>query len=492
MTKSTYGLLTLCLCACLLCAGCTSRPTHAERVDALPKIYPDYAGVTIPAELAPLNFCFTGGSYTSLFLSVEGSKGGTLTAAGCDLDMDLDEWHALTRRNRSGRLTFTLFVKASGAWRQYRPFEVEVSPDSLDAWGLTYRRIAPGYEVYGRMGIYERDLSNFDERPVFENTLVPGACVNCHTANRTRPDQLTLHIRGDHGATMVQREGRREWLKARNDSLHGSMVYPYWHPSGRYCAYSTNATHQSFHAVRSKRIEVFDQSSDVFVYRPDTHELLLAPQLMTADHYETYPVFSPDGRTLYFCSSRAEPIPACYREVRYNICRVSFDPATGRFGSRVDTLFNARVLGKSATHPRPSYDGRFLMFTMSDYGCFPIWHREADNWLLDLSTGRARPMTAANSPDTDSWHNWSANSRWVVFTSRRGDGLYTRLYIAHIDRRGHVSKPFLLPQRRPGEYYDRLLDSYNTPDFTSRPVAFDAHAAAREIVGDRRVETRVR
>lgn len=492
MTKSTYGLLTLCLCACLLCAGCTSRPTHAERVDALPKIYPDYAGVTIPAEIAPLNFCFTGGSYTSLFLSVEGSKGGTLTAAGRDLDMDLDEWHALTRRNRGGRLTFTLFVKASGAWRQYCPFEVEVSPDSLDAWGLTYRRIVPGYEVYGRMGIYERDLSNFDERPVFENTLVPGACVNCHTANRTRPDQLTLHIRGDHGATMVQREGRREWLKARNDSLHGSMVYPYWHPSGRYCAYSTNATHQSFHAVRSKRIEVFDQSSDVFVYRPDTHELLLAPQLMTADHYETYPVFSPDGRTLYFCSSRAEPTPACYREVRYNICRVSFDPATGRFGSRVDTLFNARVLGKSATHPRPSYDGRFLMFTMSDYGCFPIWHREADNWLLDLSTGRARPMTAANSPDTDSWHNWSANSRWVVFTSRRGDGLYTRLYIAHIDRRGHVSKPFLLPQRRPGEYYDRLLDSYNTPDFTSRPVAFDAHAAAREIVGDRRVETRVR
>lgn len=492
MTKSTYGLLTLCLCACLLCAGCTSRPTHAERVDALPKIYPDYAGVTIPAEIAPLNFCFTGGSYTSLFLSVEGSKGGTLTAAGRDLDMDLDEWHALTRRNRGGRLTCTLFVKTSGAWRQYRPFEVEVSPDSLDAWGLTYRRIAPGYEVYGRMGIYERDLSNFDERPVFENTLVPGACINCHTANRTRPDQLTLHIRGDHGATMVQREGRREWLKARNDSLHGSMVYPYWHPSGRYCAYSTNATHQSFHAVRSKRIEVFDQSSDVFVYRPDTHELLLAPQLMTADHYETYPVFSPDGRTLYFCSSRAEPIPACYREVRYNICRVSFDPATGRFGSRVDTLFNARVLGKSATHPRPSYDGRFLMFTMSDYGCFPIWHREADNWLLDLSTGRARPMTAANSPDTDSWHNWSANSRWVVFTSRRGDGLYTRLYIAHIDRRGHVSKPFLLPQRRPGEYYDRLLDSYNTPDFTSRPVAFDAHAAAREIVGDRRVETRVR
>ena len=342
------------------------------------------------------------------------------------------------------------------------------------------------------MGIYQRNLSNFEETAILENTAAPGACLNCHTANRTNPDQFTFHVRGDHGATLVSLNGKREWLKAKNDSLKGSMVYPYWHPSGKYCAYSTNTTHQSFHAVKDERIEVFDQASDVFVYEPTTHELILDSLLMTKDHYETYPVFSPDGKTLYFCSSTAEPIPSGYKDIKYNICKIGFDAATGKFGNKVDTIFNARELGKSATHPRPSYDGKYIMFTMSDYGCFPIWHKEADNWLLDLKTGQARPMMAANSRNTDSWHNWSRDSHWFVFTSRRGDGLYTRLYLACIDDKGNVSKPFLLPQRNPKKYYDELLDSYNTPDFTSKPVELDARAAGNEIMSDKRIPTKVR
>ena len=270
------------------------------------------------------------------------------------------------------------------------------------------------------------------------------------------------------------------------------MVYLYWHPAGKYCAYRTNTTHQSFHAVKDERIEVFDQASDVFVYQPATHKLILDSLLMTKDHYETYPVFSSDGKTLYFCSSTAEPIPSGYKDIKYNICKIGFDAAMGKFGNKVDTIFNARELGKSATHPRPSYDGRYIMFTMSDYGCFPIWHKEADNWLLDLKTGQARPMTAANSRNTDSWHNWSRDSHWFVFTSRRGDGLYTRLYLACIDDKGNVSKPFLLPQRNPKKYYDELLDSYNTPDFTSKPVELDARAAGNEIMNDKRIATKVK
>ena len=270
------------------------------------------------------------------------------------------------------------------------------------------------------------------------------------------------------------------------------MVYPYWHPSGKYCAYSTNQTHQSFHAVRGERIEVFDQASDVFVYDPNTHELLLDTLLMTPDHYETYPVFSPDGKTLYFCSSEAKPIPSEYKEIRYNICKIDFNAENGTYGEKIDTVFNASILGKSATHPRPSYDGKYIMFTLSDYGCFPIWHNEADNWILNLKTGEAKPMKEANSSQTDSWHNWNINSHWFVFTSRRGNGLYTRLYLAQIDDHGNISKPFLLPQKNPATYYDALIDSYNTPDFTSRKVEFDSRSAAREITSENRIPTTVK
>ena len=91
--------------------------------------------------------------------------------------------------------------KRRGNWTQYKDFDIHVSPYALDDWGVTYRRIAPGYEVYGKLGIYQRNLSNFEETAILENTAAPGACLNCHTANRTNPDQFTFHVRGDHGAT---------------------------------------------------------------------------------------------------------------------------------------------------------------------------------------------------------------------------------------------------------------------------------------------------
>ena len=166
-------------------ASCTSTPQDARKVDRLPTIYPDYADVTIPAGIAPMDFDFTGGPYDCIDVVVRGSKGGELHANGDDVDFDIDDWHALTEQNKGGDLTFTVCVENGGHWTQYEDFKMTVSPYALDEWGLSYRRIAPGYEVYGHMGIYQRNLSNFDESAIFDNLAAPGACVNCHTQNCT-------------------------------------------------------------------------------------------------------------------------------------------------------------------------------------------------------------------------------------------------------------------------------------------------------------------
>lgn len=84
--------------------------------------------------------------------------------------------------------------------------------------------------------------------------------------------------------------------------------------------------------------------------------------------------------------------------------------------------------------------------------------------MFDLSTGAQVPTEEANSPDTDSYHSWSSNSKWVVFSNRRLDGLYTRPFIAHVGERGVLSKPFVLPQKST-EYYTFLTKSYNIPEF---------------------------
>ncbi len=288
----------------------------------------------------------------------------------------------------------------------------------------------------------------------------------------------------------------------KTDQTLGLCVYPYWHPSGRYIAYSTNTTRQLFHSADGNRIEVFDEASDLQVYDIEKNELILSPLLKQDSIYETFPVFSADGRSLYFCAARAllepvqseQPAKAAARldSIRYNLYRIDFDPATGSFGNRIDTIVDATALNKSVSFPRPSYDGRFLCYTLSDYGQFSIWHHEADLHLLDLSTGESRPMTAANSNDTESFHNWSANSRWLVFSSRRDDGLFTRPYFCHVDAKGTVTKAFMLPQRNPRRFYrDRFL-SFNVPEFIVAPTNFDRRQAIRIINDDFRRDMGVR
>ena len=411
---------------------------------------------------------------------------------GKEASYDVEEWHELVAQNKGGQLNVTVCVEIDGKWRQYKDFPIYVSNHPLDEWGLTYRRIAPGYEVYSSMGLYQRDLSNFDEFAIIENTHVPGMCVNCHTAQQTDPSRFVFHVRGNHGATMFQIDGKREWLKAKNDLLGGSMVYPYWHPTGKYCAFSTNQTRQGFHVVPNERIEVFDLSSDVFVYNPVTHEILTDSLLSTKDWSENTPVFSPDGKTLYYMTGYQREYPLQYKDEKYNLCKIDFDPETGKFGEKVDTIFNAVKMGKSLTWPRPSYDGKYILFTLIDYGYFSIWHNESEQWLLDLKTGEARNLKEINSPKADSYHNWNVNSHWIVFTSRRDDGLYSRLYLTSVDDNGHFTKPFLLPQHHPSDYYSTSLYSYNTPDFTKSKVDFDAYHAAKEIMSDKRMETNVR
>jgi Tol biopolymer transport system component len=181
-----------------------------------------------------------------------------------------------------------------------------------------------------------------------------------------------------------------------------------------------------------------------------------------------------------------------YKDEKYNLCKIAFDPATGKYGEKVDTIFNAVAMGKSLTWPRPSYDGKYMLFTLMDYGYFSIWHQESNQWLLDLQTGEARELKEINSDKADSYHNWNINSHWIVFTSRRGDGLYSHLYLACVDDKGHFSKPFLLPQRHPKEYYEESIFSFNVPDFTKTKVDFDAYNAGREISSDQRVETKVK
>ena len=475
------------LASAMLLAACA---TPAGRtVTSVPEIFPDYAGVTVPPGIAPLDFCMADSLVTGIDVTVAGSEGALHSRGRSCTRFHVRRWHRLLASNAGQDLHVTVRARKDGDWTDFAPFSIHVSADPSD-FGLVYRKIAPGYSAFSKLGIYERDLSSFRERALIENTSFIG-CVNCHTSNRCDPETFSLHIRGAHGATLLRTDGVLDAYDTKTDSTSGFCVYPYWHPSGAYVAYSNNATRQGFHEGPDKLIEVFDHSSDLCVYDVRAGKLLFSRNLKGDSRWETFPAFSADGRTLYFCAAEPKAIPDSLNAIRYSLYKTGFDPEKGTFGTSEQLVIDAASEGKSISFPRPSYDGRFLMFTKSDYGNFSIWHHESDLWLLDLETGESVPMEGVNSDDTESFHNWDSSSRWFVFSSRRDDGLHTRLYLCHIDENGVCGKPFMLPQRDPRAYYGSMFQSYNVPEFVSGRVPFQTKKAARLINSDARTPFKI-
>ena len=450
----------------LLCS-CSGVPRNYTEKEIYPGIFPDIINVTVPVNISPLNFRMTGASQKVVTL-FEGKNGKTGVRGKYKIETPLSKWHKLLEKNPDDSLNVTVYSKENGKWFRYLPFKIYIKNAPIDPY-LVYRLIAPGYESWSEMGIYQRNITNFNEEPIINNRLLTGNCMNCHSFNHNNPDQMMFHLRGNIGATILVKDGVITKLATKTDSTISNCVYPYWHPSGNYIAYSVNAISQVFHTVREKRIEVMDSKSDVVVYDINSNKLITSPLISKEESFETFPVFSADGKTLIFCSAKKVNLPDDYDKVKYSLCSIAFDPASATFGSKVDTLVSAYKTGKSISFPRTSYDGKYLMFTMSDYGNFSIWHKEADLWLMNLANGTIKPLTGVNSDNTESYHSWSSGSHWFVFSSRRIDGLHTRPYIAWLDDDGMTTKPFILPQKDP-DFYDDFMSSFNVPELVKDKV----------------------
>lgn len=477
---------------CVVLVGCTGPKVPETFIDskALPKIYPDYADVTIPVNIAPLTFEM---DTTADDMIARFAVGDEEIICQCKAQPDAGDWRRLVEKAKGGKITVDVYSQQADQWTHYKPFSIYVSPDSIDPW-ISYRLIHPSFVSYESLTINQRCLEDYDERVIYDNILCSfergSQCINCHHYQQYNPDHMQFHARQNHGGTLIAYDGKMKKVNMRNDSILSAGVYPAWHPWLKLIVYSTNDTHQSFHTTHSNKIEVYDVESDLIAYNIDKGEVTNLENDTT--ELEVFPAWAPDGKTLYYCSAhferdysqRTKILEVVHRspQIKYNIYRKSFDPETMDFGPR-ELVFAADSLGKSATLPRVSPDGRYLMFALAEFGVFHIWHHDADLWLLDLQTGEAKPAPGINSADTESYHSWSSNGRWVMFSSRRDDGTYTRPFFAHIDKDGNGTKPFELPSADP-DYHRQFMRSYNIPEFMHGPVTITPQSFADVLKGD--------
>ena len=477
---------------CLAMMGCSgpSVPEVFTESKDLPKIYPDYTNVTIPMNIAPLTFELDEVVDEMIARYAVGDK--ELVFEG-KAQPQMDDWRLLTKKAKGGAMTVDVYARRADQWTHYKPFNIFVSPDSIDSY-LSYRLIYPSFVDYKTLTISQRCLENYDESVIYDNVLCglekDRQCINCHSYQQYNPERMQFHARQNFGGTIIAYDGHIKKVDMKNDSILSAGVYPAWHPWLKLIVYSTNMTAQSFHTTHHNKIEVYDSESDLIAYDIDKGEVTNLEN--DANELEVFPAWAPDGKTLYYCSAhfewkdsaltKVDEIIKRSQEIKYNIYRKRFNPETMAFGPR-ELVFSADSLNKSATLPRISPDGRYLMFALAEYGVFHIWHHDADLWLLDLQTGQARALQEINSPDTESYHSWSSNGKWVVFSSRRDDGTYTRPFFAHIDNNGHGTKPFELPSADP-DYHRQFMRCYNIPEFMHGPVTTKPQTFAEILKGE--------
>ncbi len=468
--------------------SCGVQVGNVSVSNKLPTIFPDYMGVTIPVNIAPLNFRVEEADKVVAILRCGNDEIEVRSCNECVI-IPQRKWRRLTQKAQGGEnIEVTVISHNSEGWIEYLPFKIKVAAEPIDSH-IVYRLIEPGYETWCMMGIYQRCLENFTEKPIIENSATDFGCVNCHSFCNGDPSRMLFHMRQQHAGTFITNGTKLEKLNTHINGAYSPLVYPSWHPSGDYIAFSLNTTRLITLPSDHNRVEVFDSRSDVVVYDVKNHEVVSAPNLYSDDKFETFPTFSPDGRKLYFCSADSVSMPDNYKEAKYSLCEVEFNPETRSFGQQVDTLYNARIERRSVSFPRVSPDGRYMLYALADYGNFSIWHRDADLQMIELDTGIQIDMSQANSPDAESYHSWSRNSRWILFNSRRINGLYTHAYITYIDNDGRPHKPFLLPQRNPN-FYDGFMCSYNIPEFITSEVRTSQHRLIDHAKIDKGIDLR--
>ena len=481
----------------LLAAACwrlTSRDLPAQYNDArhLPRIRPDYIGTVIPPNVAPLNFLVEepGAEFRVRIHGTEG-RDILISSRSPDIIIPLRPWRELLDKNRGDKIGLDIYVKSKdGHWSRFDMIENAVAREEIDSH-LVYRLLGPVCNRFRKVGIYQRNLENYDESPIVANKWIGGGCVNCHSFQNNRPDLFSFHVRpgADReksvAGMVLVRDGHAVRLQTKSKAAPRLPSYLSWHPGGSLVAFSMSKPNQVFPTAGAQLRDVWESESDLAVMNVTTCAASTSPGVANPDRLEIFPDWSPDGKTLYFCSAKSLWSPVRFpgvndiKNTKFDLMRVQYDAEKNTWG-RPEAVLVASTAGKSILQPRASPDGRYLLVCMIDYGGFPADQAGSDLYMMDIKSGKYHRLEC-NSDRCESWHSWSSNSRWIVFSSKRDNGLLARPYFSYIDVEGREHKPFPLPQKDPA-FYDSWLKTYNVPELVKGPVTIPQEELVRAIL----------
>ncbi len=291
-------------------------------------------------------------------------------------------------------------------------------------------------------------------------------CANCHSFNR---DGTLLAMDADYahnkGAYLITPVRPQMVVSPRdiiswNDYERSGMSFGLLSqisPDGRYVV----STVKDFAVFVARPPLAFSQlfypvKGILCVYDRQCRQFRALPGADDPNLVQSNPMWSPDGKYIVFARAPAADLRETHgqgltpltpedcemliqngKPFQFDLYRILFNE--GR-GGTPEPLAGASRNGMSNYFARYSPDGRWIVFCKAR--SYMLLQPDSELYIIPAAGGEARRLRC-NTRRMNSWHSWSPNGKWLVFSSKAWSD-YTQLCLTHIDENGDSSPPVLL------------------------------------------------